>query len=221
MSEDNTRDSADLFPGEDSESTEENSEASTTPEGEESTNGESAAEQQKARQIAVWHTRVESGEVGLDDVPHPWLRKEVEQRMAPKTPDTKELVAEEVQKELARREAENRFNALKSQLGDLKLDKAQREAVTAEFDKLVSHGVPKDVALDTAIKSGAGGGVDDLFKAQEMRGMALPQASYYKPVGTEPDLNNLSTEEYLNASDDEIIKASQARLGHAYGPPKV
>lgn len=103
------------------------------------------SEVQKEKQIQAWKTAVKSGEKSLDDAPA-WVRDEIESSVKPDS-----YYRELARKEIEATKAQKRYEALKAELQDLNLDKAQQEELSDEF-KALKEAFPEDIALKKAMK---------------------------------------------------------------------
>lgn len=112
----------------------------------------SKSEKERQKQIDVWHRRVTSGEVELNDLPKDlkWLKPHILERLdaEKKTPDIERLV----EQKFAEKEDKAKFVSLKETLKHAKLTKAQQKDLQNEFKDLRKDGLQPSKALMKAMR---------------------------------------------------------------------
>lgn len=149
MSEDTNQTSDELF---DHQETESGSDAESTTDPQETEGGgeeikHTKAEEEREKQINSFLKRVKSGDITADKIPHKWIQKEVEARLAVKEPSVNDLVQKAIKEE---KEAE-KYATLREKLNEANLTEEKRQRVTAEYKELVDSGLSKAKALEKAI----------------------------------------------------------------------
>lgn len=148
-----------------------------------------SAEVIRAKTIASFQARLDSGEITLNQIPHAWIRKEM------KMPELKidqdqieKIINEKLAEKLALQEDEQKFNQLNAQINSLNLSSVQLQELQAEYNDLRANGVKKSTALEKAIKM-IGIESPEIRKMQEIRQSAfIPTGGSVKPskANTEP-----------------------------------
>lgn len=157
----------------------------------------SKAEENRQKQIQVYQTRIDNGEIALEDIPHKWIKDAIKPKSKVETEDLESIV----DKKISEREAEREFTSLKNQLNSMKLTKTQKQSLEAEYQDLREVGASKAVALQKALRLAGVELPDDQAKRARREGMSLPKAGYYSEGKTNPseDTNvmDLSPEERM------------------------
>jgi hypothetical protein len=106
------------------------------------------AEDNRQKQIQTFLNRVKSGEMTVEEIPHKWIKSEVEKLIPTKnTQDAYEIARQVVREE---KEAE-KYTSLRAKLNDANLTEDKRSRVSEEYQDLIKDGVPKAKALEKAI----------------------------------------------------------------------
>lgn len=139
----------------------------------------SKAEEQRNKQIDVWTKRIESGEATIDSLPAnlKWLVNPVSERLSAKKPKATEVDLEAIiEQKLAKKEAEQRFKVLQSDLNQAGLSSGQKKLVQSEFNDLVQSGLSPDKALEKAVRlAGVSDKLQDNSKQELRQRMAIPK----------------------------------------------
>jgi hypothetical protein len=154
------------------------------------------AQEEREKQIKTYLDRVNSGKMGVNEIPHKWIKDEVAKRTTPNV-DIDKLIEEK----LEARESTKRFETLKSELKSQKLTSEQAEVVKSTYAELAQNGLKKDKALEMAMKiAGVQNKPDDTDELK--KAMRIPTPSYDGQTRSVKDV-------------DKVLKLSEAeRLKH-------
>lgn len=175
--------------------------------GEETKGSNAPAASQRAKQVATWQTRVESGEVTADEIPHQWIRDAIN---AKKQPQAVPLDEDLLERKLVEREQRKAFESKMSELQALPLTKAQKDALTSEYNALKKG--DKDLrALNAAIRLA---NLPDFTAEQRRLGNArMPVAGMSSESYDEDDTSKMS--------DDDLVNDSEQYRRRGGGPPAI
>lgn len=131
---------------------------------------DSKAQAERDHQITLWKSRVESGKVSLEEVPHKWIKDAI--TSVPKEQnldDVKKIVREEMEAE----RSEERFQSIRGQLNSMGLTSTQQSDIEDYYNEHLQYNMPKDVALEKAAKMAGVKDIkskkmDETFKAMSM-----------------------------------------------------
>lgn len=209
MSENTSQIEGELFVTDDSEQSPET--GSTTlnlDSGEETKGGNNPAASQRAKQVATWQARIDSGEVSIDDIPvkQQWIRDAIEGKQPKVAPLDEDLL----EQKLVEREQRKAFDSQMAELNSLPLTAEQKKAIESEYKEL-ARGAKDIKALKTAIRLA---NLPDFTAEQRRLGNArMPVAGMSSESADTDDIENMSEEERL--ADSERLR----RRGG--GPPRI
>lgn len=166
-----------------------------------------SAEVVRARTIAAWQARVDSGEVTLDQIPHAWIRREVTAKQPMVDEAQLEKIAERlVEQKLAQKEDQAKFERLNGELKTLSLTAAQQEELKQEYQDLRASGIPKAIALEKAMKIA---GIASL-EAQRMKELRLNAQVIPRGRGTRGE--DPSSQDISRKSPEDRLKLYESTL---------
>jgi len=125
--------------------------------GEESEDKKPIAQSERGRQVAAWTAKVLSGEINIDALPskQQWLKADIEKLLLSKgkaAAEDDDLIDARLEKKLQEKEATRRFEQKLAEVKSEKLSKYQKSQLEAEYKDLRANGVPKDKALEKALR---------------------------------------------------------------------
>lgn len=211
MSENTSQAEGELFVTDESEQSPET--GSTTlnldQSGEETKESNASAQAQKAKQVAAWQARIESGEVSIDDIPlkQKWIKDAIESKKQPKAVPLDEDLLE---KKLVEREQRKAFESKLAELAALPLTKEQKDALQSEYNAL-KRGEKDLKALNAAIRLA---NLPDFSAEQRRLGNArMPVPGMSSESYDEDDIEKMS--------EDELVADSEKYRRRGGGRPRI